>query len=74
MADLFKIPSGGPGSLVPNVWWKTGNLLSVKCPDCGGVGILSHEVNSEGVVSPSLVCPYDGCSFHRFVKLEGWVA
>lgn len=32
-----------------------------------------HSVAPDGVVSPSYVCPIDGCTFHDFVKLDGWV-
>jgi len=24
------------------------------------------------VVSPSMVCLADGCSFHEFIRLDGW--
>lgn len=45
----------------------------VKCPGCDRRASLSdHEIRHTGEVFPSLVCPYDGCEFHEFVKLEGW--
>lgn len=45
----------------------------VKCPGCGRHASLSaHEIRHDGSVFPSLVCPYDGCEFHEFVKLEDW--
>ncbi len=31
-----------------------------------------HVVSVEGIVSPSYVCPRDGCGFHDYVVLEGW--
>lgn len=42
------------------------------CPNCGQAAGLSHEIKSDGIVHPSVVCPYEGCNFHDFIKLEGW--
>lgn len=45
----------------------------VKCPECDRHGSLSnHDIDKDGVVSPSLVCGYDDCNFHENVKLERW--
>lgn len=58
--------------------WKGGTIDSVhtatvSCPDCGrGASLSDHEIAVDGKVSPSLVCPHDGCGFHEFVQLEGW--
>lgn len=46
---------------------------SFTCPECSRTGsLIDHEINESGEVRPSVVCPSDGCSFHEFVKLEGW--
>ncbi|KKM62202.1 hypothetical protein LCGC14_1523990 [marine sediment metagenome] len=29
---------------------------------------------ADGTVTPSLGCPNPACSFHEFVKLDGWKA
>lgn len=43
------------------------------CPFCGFVAVLgSHTIDSDGIVSPSVVCDVDGCKFHEFIKLGGW--
>jgi hypothetical protein len=46
------------------------------CPLCGfraGLGHGSnHEIASDGSVSPSVVCDGEGCTFHEYIKLEGW--
>ncbi len=43
-----------------------------KCPN-GHIGSLSgHDIAQDGTVSPSVVCPEDGCDFHEFIKLKGW--
>ena len=45
----------------------------VNCRDCGKTASLSdHTIAANGEVTPSLVCPTDGCSFHEFVTLVGW--
>lgn len=46
----------------------------VACPLCGNVSSLSdHTIDNEGVVTPSLICPYPGCSFHEHVILQDWI-
>lgn len=32
----------------------------------------SHKVAADGKVTPSVVCPADGCGYHEFIQLEGW--
>jgi hypothetical protein len=31
-----------------------------------------HVISDDGSVSPSVVCPHEGCDFHEFIKLEDW--
>ena len=49
---------------------------NLSCPLCGfraGLGHnTNHEIAADGSVSPSVVCDNEGCSFHDFIKLEGW--
>jgi hypothetical protein len=33
-----------------------------------------HSIDANGTVMPSVVCPAPGCSFHTYVRLEGWTA
>lgn len=50
-----------------------GRSASFTCPVCGQTGALTdHEIAEDGTVSPSVVCPRDGCTFHEYIKLEGW--
>jgi len=40
----------------------------------GHIGSLTdHQIREDGTVSPSVVCPKDGCTFHEYIKLENWV-
>jgi hypothetical protein len=31
-----------------------------------------HTISNVGMVSPSVVCPYKGCTFHEMVMLVGY--
>jgi hypothetical protein len=43
------------------------------CPDCGrGGSLLSHDINDDGIITPSLVCPHDDCGYHEWGILKGW--
>jgi hypothetical protein len=69
-----KLTSAEPGT------WSShevdGNRVVVmSCPSCGKLGGLGdHKVNEKGLVTPSVVCPNEGCGFHDMVKLLGWNA
>jgi hypothetical protein len=44
----------------------------VVCPN-GHQGLIEdHEIAASGQVSPSVVCTQDGCTWHVWIKLEGW--
>lgn len=62
---------------LPGTW----NLLIARekksatftCLLCGEVGTLEdHEIEPDGTVSPSVVCPTPDCEFHEWIQLEGW--
>lgn len=62
--------------LLPGTW-KGGNSpygrTALFCCSNGHIGSLSnHEIAEDGTVTPSVVCPHEGCNFHEFIKLEGW--
>lgn len=53
-----------------------GVIASSACPS-GHLATISpkiHTISADGALSPSYVCPRKDCSFHDFVKFEGWVA
>lgn len=61
----------------PNTWkpifWR-GKLHSAiyTCPK-GHVGLLDeHTILADGTVSPSVVCTTHDCTFHDYIRLEGW--
>lgn len=61
-------------------WWplqdsERGRSAVVRCPVCKECATLTaHEISEDGIVSPSLQCPHNDCTFHEFVRLEGWEA
>lgn len=67
MRECPKDPALQPGTWKP---WMNGKIF-LACPKCGQIGLLDHEVASDGMITPSVQCPKDGC-FHDNVKLVGW--
>ena len=47
---------------------------NVACGNGHVCGLSAHTIAADGTVSPSLVCPVDGCGWHEVVRLEGWAA
>lgn len=69
--DPWKARGVWRGGLVPA--GKSRRTALVSCPDCGSSASLSdHEIDAAGDVTPSLVCPAEGCVFHEHVRLVGW--
>ena len=45
---------------------------SLACGE-GHEGLINeHHIADDGVVSPSVVCTQNGCTWHEYVKLIGW--
>ena len=42
------------------------------CPNGHTASLSGHAIAADGKVSPSVVCPHNGCDFHEYVQLEGW--
>jgi len=50
-----------------------GRSVSITCPECSQLAVLTdHTISPDGKVTPSVVCPKEGCDFHEFVQLDGW--
>jgi hypothetical protein len=45
---------------------------SMTCPNGHGLTLGKHSISADGVVSPSVVCPVQSCSFHEHVRLDRW--
>lgn len=52
---------------------RSGDRLTalVGCPGCDGtISLRRHEIDPDGVVTPSVVCPL--CGWHDYARLKGW--
>jgi hypothetical protein len=57
-------------------------MIYARCPDCGNLSTLwrlgsppghTHEVSSDGLVTPSVQCPHAMCTFHtQPTRLDGF--
>lgn len=87
MAHMI-IKKGDSKAQAKGTWWLEpwgdgeGQTVQVK-PPCGHIGTLwsrrpgssdstHHGISADGQVSPSVVCPRDGCDFHQFIILQDW--
>lgn len=52
-------------------WYIWRGLEMLRCPN-GHVATLSHSIDESGRVMPSAVCPFAGCTFHEFIRLDGY--
>lgn len=78
------LPSPPEETLPPGTWRRMPDgMIVATCPECGTLAVLRHgtpspdchEIDDQGKVTPSVVCPGmhgQPCSFHRYVLLEGW--
>lgn len=64
----------------PGTWWPVVDAraerrtASIFCPECKRGAHLNHDIAADGTVTPSVVCPHPGCTWHVMVKLAGWPA
>ena len=49
-------------------------LATCSCPNghLASVSPRIHSISGDGTLSPSYVCPRENCSFHDFVRFDGW--
>ncbi len=85
MSNVVLIPHG-PQDISP--YWHKGpeGYVSISCGLCGkkailrdppdtkprGDGTHGHDIAADGLVTPSIVCPYKPCSWHVWGRLLGW--
>lgn len=75
MSGEFELKYDEAAGLVPGTWTPLGvdNAMVTCQNDREHVATLSdHKIDENGVVTPSLVCPVEGCGFHEWVRLQGW--
>ena len=80
MTRKVLLPKRGDDHDEPGPWWAPIQTVKgdrnpypmVCCPNGHIAGIASHSVDAAGKVTPSLVCPTDGCDYHVHATLDGW--
>jgi hypothetical protein len=60
------------GCRQPGCWSVWRGQVWVICPKCGESAALHHDIADDGTVRPSLVCPFDGCGYHEYIRLLDW--
>lgn len=55
----------------PPYWFLRHGQPWLKCPR-GHIARFNHEISDDGTVSPSVVCPEQGCRFHEMIRLLDW--
>lgn len=51
-------------------------MAVVRCPACKNLTSTtksSHSIDHEGVVSPAIQCPHEGCTWCENVTFEDWI-
>jgi hypothetical protein len=63
----------------PPLTWKACDPATIRCfkavltcPNGHTMTLRAHAIESNGAVSPSVVCRTTGCAFHDFVRLTDW--
>lgn len=70
---MIEVPRSSTREMPRLSWDWTGPHVTIRCPN-GHFALLDHEIADDGTVSPSVVCPWDGCGFHEFIRLLDWPA
>jgi len=42
------------------------------CANGHSGSLTNHSIGADGAVSPSCLCPEEGCGWHEMVRLQGW--
>lgn len=65
------------GAFPPPCWRpletiEKGRSATLICPQGHHGTLTDHDIGADGTVTPSAVCPHDGCTFHENVRLVDW--
>ncbi|MCJ2530754.1 MAG: hypothetical protein LN413_00330 [Candidatus Thermoplasmatota archaeon] len=76
MPKRIHIPRGDPE--VRRGVWRPSRLdgrrtAKMSCPACGVAQTFDdHDIDPNGLVSPSVQCADKKCAFHDYIALAGW--
>ena len=56
----------------PGTWWPWHGTVMLSCTNGHVASLRDHIIAIDGTVTPSVVCPWEGCTFHEWVVLDGW--
>lgn len=58
----------------PGCWWHdlVVKEIVMKCPECGQLRYLDHDVAADGVVDGPVRCRNMGCTFNRKIRLADY--
>lgn len=79
MAVTLRLVQNASEPLTWDYWqWGATDLIQTAIMSCdkGHVGTASpaiHRIADDGTLSPSWVCPFEGCTWHEFAVLEDWI-
>lgn len=57
---------------IPSLSSRRRRSAIVVCANGHSSTLDGHEISSDGLVSPSVVCPHEGCGWHEYIRLMGW--
>lgn len=73
MIDVPKADLTKPGRLGWQATFHPGGWsVDLRCPSGHIGGLGGHEIAADGKVTPSVICPHEGCGWHVSVRLMGW--
>lgn len=77
MMDIPKFEDDGAGYPKVKPCWIPSQIpdtikATLVCPNGHQGSIVSHTVAADGTVTPSCVCPREGCTFHEHVRFLNW--
>lgn len=80
MAEIIEYKKAEPDTKEPQTWRmptqyeaECGAKVLICCRGCGRwTTVRTHQIDRDGIVTPSLVCPMTGCTEHVWGKLIDW--
>lgn len=72
MADVFQRLLGPAASLDPGQYTTVGGRISLRCPKCGAIDTLKHDIDPAGRVMRAYQCLTVTCGYREWIVFESW--